>query len=540
MKSFAQEWGGLSIMAIVFAMLAAVFVCPPHVYAGLNQALVANWSSNGGIAADSSGKEGWELSNQSVPGDQPLPRRQHDAQRENLIPQAGGVSRDTLSKRSLSIIVYNSTTSLITSMSWTIDGTAIDIYETWAGTGRAFLIFDGLQLPGVDYTVRVHIINSTSIDWNLFSNELLDPAGQYEDVQYDQPSEPWVPAGFSCSNDMDGLSFAQGSGIPRTSTSFHSLLTDESATRDYVKFYDGLVPAQSDQELQTFGLRDNANADNQPFLLMQGPNKQSLPSVVIPKICLRPTVDGGRLTVCPTVNGSIVGPAIVDNMITAVGTNYCSPIPDERSDIYFHFYWQSCTNSDFWDFGVVNHAGLKWSFEPNLSPWLIDILISRGTEADSLALASLSDSTGIIKDVHVFVNLAQWLARPQPLQPKYTISNGTCPELPGYIIGTTPMVFDSLAGPEENPMRTTPLNGTLWLDATVGVTLVAVSRGDANGDGTVDISDVVYLIAYIFSGGSAPSQLLAGDANCDAAVDISDVVYLIAYIFSGGAAPCAG
>ena len=62
--------------------------------------------------------------------------------------------------------------------------------------------------------------------------------------------------------------------------------------------------------------------------------------------------------------------------------------------------------------------------------------------------------------------------------------------------------------------------------------------GDANGDGSVDISDAVFLIAYIFSGGSAPSPLLAGDANCDSAVDISDAVYLIAYIFSGGSEPC--
>jgi hypothetical protein len=67
-----------------------------------------------------------------------------------------------------------------------------------------------------------------------------------------------------------------------------------------------------------------------------------------------------------------------------------------------------------------------------------------------------------------------------------------------------------------------------------------ISCGDANGDATVDISDAVYLIAYIFSGGSAPSPLLAGDANCDSTVDISDVVYLIAYIFSGGSAPCGG
>ena len=64
--------------------------------------------------------------------------------------------------------------------------------------------------------------------------------------------------------------------------------------------------------------------------------------------------------------------------------------------------------------------------------------------------------------------------------------------------------------------------------------------GDANGSGTVNISDAVYLIAYIFSGGPAPSPLLAGDANCIGSVNISDAVYLIAYIFSGGPAPCAG
>lgn len=63
--------------------------------------------------------------------------------------------------------------------------------------------------------------------------------------------------------------------------------------------------------------------------------------------------------------------------------------------------------------------------------------------------------------------------------------------------------------------------------------------GDANGDSTVNISDAVFLIAYIFASGTAPNPLSAGDANCDSAVNISDAVYLIAYIFSGGPTPCA-
>jgi hypothetical protein len=68
--------------------------------------------------------------------------------------------------------------------------------------------------------------------------------------------------------------------------------------------------------------------------------------------------------------------------------------------------------------------------------------------------------------------------------------------------------------------------------------------GDADGSGTVDISDAVYLIAYIFSGGPAPGDCGypqgLGDANGDGEIDISDAVYLISYIFSGGPPPhCA-
>jgi len=69
--------------------------------------------------------------------------------------------------------------------------------------------------------------------------------------------------------------------------------------------------------------------------------------------------------------------------------------------------------------------------------------------------------------------------------------------------------------------------------------------GDANSDNTYDISDAVFLIAHIFSGGPAPASLWypkgKGDANGDMAIDISDAVYLIAYIFSGGPPPhCFG
>ncbi len=62
--------------------------------------------------------------------------------------------------------------------------------------------------------------------------------------------------------------------------------------------------------------------------------------------------------------------------------------------------------------------------------------------------------------------------------------------------------------------------------------------GDADASGGVDIDDIVYLIAYIFSGGPPPEPLEVGDVDCSGGVDIDDVVYLIAYVFSGGPVPC--
>ncbi len=66
----------------------------------------------------------------------------------------------------------------------------------------------------------------------------------------------------------------------------------------------------------------------------------------------------------------------------------------------------------------------------------------------------------------------------------------------------------------------------------------AISCGDFDASGGVDIADVVYQVTYIFSGGPAPADAREGDVNCDLSVNIADIVYLINYIFRGGPAPC--
>ncbi|MBU2625279.1 MAG: S8 family serine peptidase [candidate division Zixibacteria bacterium] len=66
----------------------------------------------------------------------------------------------------------------------------------------------------------------------------------------------------------------------------------------------------------------------------------------------------------------------------------------------------------------------------------------------------------------------------------------------------------------------------------------AYVAGDADGSGDVDIDDVVYIIAFVFTGGPSPVPVEAsGDADGSGEVDIDDVIYLIAYIFTGGPPP---
>jgi len=71
----------------------------------------------------------------------------------------------------------------------------------------------------------------------------------------------------------------------------------------------------------------------------------------------------------------------------------------------------------------------------------------------------------------------------------------------------------------------------------VGVPPASFMHGDANGDGIIDLADVLYLINYLYKGGPAPDPLEAGDADCDGMVDLEDVLYLINYLYKGGTPP---
>ena len=85
------------------------------------------------------------------------------------------------------------------------------------------------------------------------------------------------------------------------------------------------------------------------------------------------------------------------------------------------------------------------------------------------------------------------------------------------------------AGSEQNP--DCPIGGTR---IDMGPYEFDYIVGDADFDGEVDISDVVYLIYYVFDYGLSPCPLWAGDFNSDRQVNAFDVQKLLFYIFRDG------
>ncbi len=61
--------------------------------------------------------------------------------------------------------------------------------------------------------------------------------------------------------------------------------------------------------------------------------------------------------------------------------------------------------------------------------------------------------------------------------------------------------------------------------------------GDVNDDGSVDVADMSYLVAYLFEGGPLPQPYeCVGDIDATGSIDVGDLTYLVAYLFQGGSA----
>ena len=154
--------------------------------------------------------------------------------------------------------------------SYTIEGRTIDLYLPGvSGTGPLFLQLNGLA-ANRDYLVKARLTNASARSWHSMEAEVLNPSDRRFDRKDVAPQPSYIPAGYSSSNDSDGFSFAQWSGVGRTSDSFADVFADERTdARDFLRFSDGVV-APGATTLLTFGLRDYDG--HRPWLLALGPN----------------------------------------------------------------------------------------------------------------------------------------------------------------------------------------------------------------------------------------------------------------------------
>ncbi len=68
--------------------------------------------------------------------------------------------------------------------------------------------------------------------------------------------------------------------------------------------------------------------------------------------------------------------------------------------------------------------------------------------------------------------------------------------------------------------------------------LLAISRGDVDANGIINVLDVILLIDYKFRQGPPPiPEESMGDVNCDGEVNTLDCIYMVDYKFKGGPAP---
>jgi hypothetical protein len=65
-------------------------------------------------------------------------------------------------------------------------------------------------------------------------------------------------------------------------------------------------------------------------------------------------------------------------------------------------------------------------------------------------------------------------------------------------------------------------------------------EGDVDNNGRVDISDLVYIVDYMFLAGPPPVSMNAADVDASCRIDVADLVYLAEYMFLAGPAPLAG
>ena len=187
----------------------------------------------------------------------------------------------------ITLTPYSSSTSTgslaVDPSSFTVTGNTIDLGTMTVGGGtNAFLQVDGLAAKQ-DFTVDLNVIDPGASPWTSLTVEILNPLSMGFNQHDPQHQPAYVPAGYSTSNNDDGLSFAWNAGLDRAAT-FASggqakVFADEDTNKHDLLRFGGFSGGTS--AAVTFGLRDRMG-DNS-FLLRLKTNGTADPASQTPE-----------------------------------------------------------------------------------------------------------------------------------------------------------------------------------------------------------------------------------------------------------------
>ncbi|MCH7879530.1 MAG: DUF1929 domain-containing protein, partial [candidate division Zixibacteria bacterium] len=169
---------------------------------------------------------------------------------------------------------------------------------------------------------------------------------------------------------------------------------------------------------------------------------------------------------------------------------------------------------------IIQSAPEEISYATNF-----ELQFTSPTDTNAVSLIRLSSVTHSINMDQRFVPLADLTAGDGSVTIFGPASANLAP--PGYYML---FVVNSIGVPSRSVM----------VRVTTAAPNCCVNPGDADGSGSMNISDITYLIARIFASGQAPVCCAEGDADGSGAVNIADITYLIARIFAAGPAPVCG
>jgi ferredoxin len=156
----------------------------------------------------------------------------------------------------------------------------------------------------------------------------------------------------------------------------------------------------------------------------------------------------------------------------------------------------------------------------------ITILVSRSFAEDCSWRASVNTSTGANGAIDLTLTLQQGgqICLPVAREITFRIPLGLLP------------AGDYFVSARWSDLPAAPVEHAAF--AVLAGECPSFQRGDANADGTQNLSDAVAILSYLFLGGSI-ACVDASDTDSSSRVELTDAVYLLNHLFLGGPSPGA-